>query len=149
QSDRQGRRRPQSDCGQDSRRRPGKEKAIWADRSGRVRPRALWRRCGVAQVRGAVCRRAASLRNRGVRQIKADERRLQIRIRGAIMTAPGLSCRAAMVVAAQILNISILIVIILIAALFGSAISNAAENPKVTVVVFTPPSLGAVFPAII
>ena len=65
------------------------------------------------------------------------------------MTAPGLSCRAAMVVAAQILNISILIVIIFIAALFGSAISNAAESPKVTVVVFTPPSLGAVFPAII
>src|ERR1700720_2370487 len=35
------------------------------------------------------------------------------------------------------------------AAMFGPAKSNAAETPKVTIVVFTPPSLGAVFPAII
>src|SRR5215475_2117290 len=35
------------------------------------------------------------------------------------------------------------------AALLGAAGANAAEVPKVTIVVFSPPSLGSVFPAII
>jgi NitT/TauT family transport system substrate-binding protein len=68
---------------------------------------------------------------------------------GAIMIALALACREVMIASAKILSVTLLAATIAGAAMFGSAKSNAAETPKVTIVVFTPPSLGAVFPAII
>ena len=65
------------------------------------------------------------------------------------MPALALACREVMIAAAKILSVTLLAATIAGAAMFGPAKSNAAETPKVTIVVFTPPSLGAVFPAII
>ena len=66
------------------------------------------------------------------------------------MKASARACRmvrAATPVAA-ILSTMISMATILTAAVLGSA-ADAAETSKVTIVVFTPPSLGAVFPTII
>jgi ABC-type nitrate/sulfonate/bicarbonate transport system substrate-binding protein len=52
-------------------------------------------------------------------------------------------------ISSRVLTVTILAIAILSCAALGSANSNAAEPSKVTIVVFTPPSLGSVFPAII
>ena len=62
------------------------------------------------------------------------------------MKAPARACGRTSVAAS--LSAVISMTFILTAAILGSA-ANAAETSKVTIVVFTPPSLGAVFPAVI
>jgi NitT/TauT family transport system substrate-binding protein len=68
---------------------------------------------------------------------------------GAIMKAPARACRMACATTPSVVFLSAVVSIATTsnAATLGSA--GAAEPAKVTIVVFTPPSLGGVFPAII